>query len=267
MIQSGLAILALLALLSLELSLRNRGNKSATNRTNSLIAALVDFHKGQCYFLGVVQVAALTLFHESRNGSLQAFNSSNPKDFKDLFDTSVLTVLATGGFIPINLTLACIARYGRQSWYLISLSFVTTTLATATLIASYNYSHKYGKDNFYDNNVENYYNFYNPYGANWTASCYIDATVGQTLEPLCGNRDLVNNALPSGIIANWYTWVICKYMPPLHSYDQIYASPIGGAVGDWADQAAFVVFWTRLRFLMIHWSRPEYIPYICRHRQ
>ena len=210
MIQSGLAILTLVALAALELSIRNRGSKSATTRTNSLVAALVDFHKAQCYFLGVVQVAALTLFHQSRNGSLQAFTTSNPKDFKDLFDTSVLTVLATGGFIPINLTLACIARYGRQSWYLLSLSFVVTTLATATLIASYNYSHKYGKNDFYDNNVQNFYNTLNPYGANWTSSCFINATVGDTLQPLCGNTDLFYNYLPSGIIANWYTWIVCE---------------------------------------------------------
>lgn len=111
------------------------------------------------------------------------------------------------------MTLACIARYGRQSWYLITLSFITTILASATLIASYNYTQKWGNDQYYLNNINEFYRNATTYNSNSTAICNIQTTVGETLIPLCGNSDLVNNALPTGLVANWWTWVACMPRP------------------------------------------------------
>lgn len=240
MIQSGIAIFALAGLLGLEIALRNFRKISSIPHTQNLIAALVDFHKAQCYFSSVIQIAALTLFHDSRKESREKTNE--PDAFKDLFGTSVLLVLATGGFIPVNMTLACITRYGRQSWYLLTLTLITTILASATLIASYNYSQKWGKDQYYDNNLNEDYRDFNFYGSNATATCNIKTTVGETLIPLCGNSHLVNNALPSSIVANWWTWVACT--------SRIYCS----ATRDFTD--SFPTFRGQLRHLVVrlHWK-------------
>ena len=108
-IQAGIAIIALLALLVFDVwySFKRIKEKVQIDR---MIVALVDFHKAQCYFASVIQIAALTLFHKSKNGSAEAYNySSNPHAFRDLFDSSVLIFLATCGLIPINLTLACVS--------------------------------------------------------------------------------------------------------------------------------------------------------------
>lgn len=174
--------------------------------TARLATALVEFHKAQCYFAIVIQITALSLFHQSK-ANAGATTSSLADEYNDPFDTSVLTVLATGGLIPISLTLACITRYGSRSWYLLILSLISTILATVTLISSYYYDTKYAKpDSDYQNNLDFGFDLNNGYGGN--QSCDLSGLIGSTILDLCGNSNLLNNSLPSRIVASGWTWAI-----------------------------------------------------------
>lgn len=213
MAQSAIAVIALVALLSLELwssvaKLSDKGPGKA--HANKLVIALVEFHKAQCYFSGVIQITALSLFHNSRKGTIASMNTYTyitAGHYEDYFDTSVLIVLASSGLIPISLVLACITRYGRQSWYLLVLSWITIILASTTLIASYYWAHKFAKnEGAYDNNLSYEWDYGNNYGAE--NSCLIPGYLGDTVIPLCGNSKLLDNALPSGTVANWWSWLV-----------------------------------------------------------
>ena len=173
-----------------------------------MVIALVEFHKAQCYFSSVIQITALALFRESVAGG-DTYLSSPADHFNDLFDTSILTVLATSGLIPVNLILACIMRYGRHSWYLLILSLITTILATATLIASYYYTNVYGKpDAEYQNDLGDSFDLSNAYGGG--VSCILPSTktVEDMIFPLCGSSKLANNLLPTRLIDNGWIWVV-----------------------------------------------------------
>ena len=128
--------------------------------------------------------------------------------YQDFFDTSVLIVLGTSGLIPVSLGLALITRYGRQSWYLLILSWIAVLLASATLITCYHLMHKYGNDRAaYDNNLGYLWDTDNNYGA--LNSCNLNNTyLGDTVTPLCGNDDLYGNTLSEGIVANWWSWLV-----------------------------------------------------------
>lgn len=207
--QSCIALIALIALLSFEIwdpitkSSQKPAGKSHSNR---LVIGLVEFHKAQCYFSSVIQITALSLFHSSRQSAKSTAYSTG--HYQDVFDTSVLIVLASSGLIPISLAIACIARYGRQSWYLLILSWISTILASTTLIASYYWAHHFAKESGdYDNNLGYTYNSDNTYDAQFT--CDLDGVyLGDAVSPLCGNSNLLNNALPSGTVANWWTWLV-----------------------------------------------------------
>ena len=219
LVQSCIAFIAFAALLIFELC-SSRGRSSNKGKTEShssrLVVALVEFHKAQCYFSSVIQITAMVLFfksHKSNTNNANAANSSTyvtAGTFQDFFDTSVLIVLASSGLIPIALILACITRYGRQSWYLLILSWVTVILSTTTLIASYNWAHKYAKEQgYYDNNLDYMYNSVNAYGTQNSCDLYSqNSTLGDTVLPLCGNSKLLDNALPSNTVANWWTWIV-----------------------------------------------------------
>ena len=207
--QSCIALIALIALLGLELwnPITKSSEKSAgKSHSNRLIIGLVEFHKAQCYFSSVIQITALSLFHSSRQSVKSSAYSSG--HYQDDFDTSVLIVLASSGLIPISLVIACIARYGRQSWYLLILSWISTILASTTLIASYYWAHHYAKAyGDYDNNLGYTFDTSNMYDAEF--SCDLDGVyLGDAVSPLCGNSNLFNNSLPSGVVANWWTWLV-----------------------------------------------------------
>lgn len=172
--------------------------------------ALVEFHKAQCYFSSVIQVTALLLFTQSKRVDTLSINSSPADTFNDFFDTSVLIVLATAGLIPVNLSLACLTRYGRQSWYLLILSVATSTLATATLISSYYYTDHIGKsDDYVDNRLGYTFDQTNAYLGNYTGNCAMGLQeISFTVLPLCGNSNLRRNAMPNGTVANWWTWLV-----------------------------------------------------------
>ena len=101
-----------------------------------IVTALVDFHKAQCYFASTLQIAALIMYHTGQVAVLVFTQSQSFLDFGfDLRDSGALIVLACTAILPIAVTLLCIVPYGRQSWYLITLSLVTIILGTATLVA------------------------------------------------------------------------------------------------------------------------------------
>lgn len=202
--------MALFALIVLEwLALVGSRRKSVHA---ALVTALVDFHKVQCFFSSTIQITALLLFHEAQKNS--ALNSKAIRStFQDFFDTSILVVLASSGIVPIGVTLACINRYGRQSWYLLTLSLVTMVLATATLACSYAYAHEYGIPyDVYSSNMQNPYLYNDNKYINMNATsttCNIRGSVGHTLNPLCGSWSLGNNAIGASAYNNYWMWLVC----------------------------------------------------------
>ena len=98
------------------------------------MVATVDFQIAQCYFAGAVQIAAL--IYTARHYLLIQWVAS-----PELLDAGLLFTLATSGFAPTILTLTLIAQNGRQSWYLILLSFAVFALSTGVLAASSNAWH------------------------------------------------------------------------------------------------------------------------------
>ena len=228
-------MIALVALLTLEWLAVYGIRKKAVHA--ALVAALVDFHKVQCFFSSTIQITGLILFHEAQKNSAldtKTIQSSS----QDFFDTSILVVLATSGIIPISLTLVCVSRYGRQSWYLLTLSLITMVLATATLTSSYIYAYDYGLPyGVYSSNMQNPYlyndNKYNNMNATST-TCNIRGSVGHTLYPLCGSWNLVNNAIGTSMFTShwiWLVWACCIMWLPIctvkhwYSDDESYSKP------------------------------------------
>ena len=152
--------------------------------TEITLAALISFHKAQCYFAGIVQISTLILIYTTISDIL-------------LTDTSALVVLITSGFIPVTFGLASITRFGRPSRHLIILSCAAFTLATATLFKLWYYSGGMYYD--FEGYPENEY--YLGYG-----DCAIGGQVGATLFPLCGSSHLNKNYISSSIINKWWVW-------------------------------------------------------------
>lgn len=190
-LQSVLALIAFVTLLCFEVwsTLRHKAiQTSKETHADRVTIALIEFHKAQCYFSSVIQVTALSLFRQTK----LALPNSDYVVYR-WFDTSVLIVLATGGFIPTNLTLSCLTRYGRQSWYLLILSLITSSLATATLSASYYYAAR--SPGSHVNSLS--YPFLD---GTFNGNCVLGAqqvkSINDIVIPLCGNSDLLNNAMP-----------------------------------------------------------------------
>jgi len=164
--------------------------------TEALIAGLVEFHKAQCYFSSTIQITALILFKRSQTEMLGGVTQS------DLLDGNLLSVLATSGFIPITPALVCIARYGRQSRYLLVLSLMTFILATATLGSSVAYS-----DIVPDVNQEPYVAGPNPHVLD--SICSPEQDLEDALFSICGSWELANNSLPQEYTWVWAVWAVC----------------------------------------------------------
>ena len=158
-------------------------------RTENLITRVVTFHKAQCYFASIIQIAGLVLAHDSLIGDASLSINGGTNLFHDFVDTSVLVVLATSGFIPIRLTLAVVTHHEPQGWYLLILSLMTTLLATATLSASYFYANNGGAGNYYASSQDNVFQI-----VDGNPICSITGYVGDIIYPLCGT-DSLNNML------------------------------------------------------------------------
>ena len=154
--------------------------------TEVTLESLISFHKAQCYFASTVQITALMLFHGTDGSSI-------------LNETSALVVLVTSGFIPVTFGFASITRFGRPNLHLITLSLITSALATAALLAFYHHDNQFGDfDDYYSSLQDDYYMLMGP--------CAIGGTLGQTLFPLCGSSLLDNNVISSTIITKWWVW-------------------------------------------------------------
>ena len=152
--------------------------------TNAILTALVDFHKCQCYFSSTIQITGLMLFHVIQFHTAQAWHGAALPP--DIFDLSVLTVLALSGLVPISLTLVCLTRYGHQTWHLIILSLITMALSTATLSCPFIYLRRFGDpvtDQYLGPNHEELY-------------------------PLCGSSKLRNNDIGTTTFAKPWIWAI-----------------------------------------------------------
>lgn len=177
--QSSIAVIASLSLFGHELWIAS-GRTTKSKFKGALVAALVDFHKSQCYFLGTVQTVALTFM------------------FSEI-DSSILGLLATGGFIPIVYTLACIGRYGRKSGYCILLSAITFSLASTPLIMSWV---RGGAETTPPGEASVYSTF-----------CGVPHTLRELLYPICGSSSLDDNFIGQDTILHsplvWIVWAYC----------------------------------------------------------
>ncbi len=91
----------------------------------ALRKALEDFQKAQCFFMLATNIASIIA---EKSGGLE------PTSLQQLYDTYVLIkVIAIGGYLPITFTLLNLHMIKRLSWYLLTLSIVTTAVATTTL--------------------------------------------------------------------------------------------------------------------------------------
>ena len=184
LIQSGIAILAFIALLGLEIMPR----RTKEVHTNAIVTALVDFHKCQCYFSSTIQITGLILFCAIQSHTAQALHGAALPP--DIFDLPVLTVLALSGLVPISLTLVCLTRYGHRTWHLIILSLITMAISTVTLSCPFIYIRRFGDP------VTNQY-----FGPNL-----------EDLYPLCGSSKLRKNDIGTTTFTNpwiWAVWLNC----------------------------------------------------------
>lgn len=125
MMQSSIAIIAFLSLICLRYLPPLRRSTRGKENFDILVTAVVEFQKAQCYFAGAIQIATLVL------AAGQGSYSSD--DWDDYINDELFYIIATNGYIPVVFTLAYISKFGRRSWYLISLSSFSMILSTVTL--------------------------------------------------------------------------------------------------------------------------------------
>lgn len=199
LIQSCIAVVAFTALLANEF--RTACSTSPwTTYKNASVAALVDFHKSQCYFASTVQAVAIILFYNTQVAKHAEFQRS-PDGFNiyDVLDSSTLVILATSGFVPTALTLACIERYGRRSWYLVALTLITWALATTTLASStYYFQHNSNWD------VDEAY-----WGSPTCSGGF--QPLSEMLYPICGSSTLNANYLNPDAVSKYWAWLVWMY--------------------------------------------------------
>lgn len=128
LMQMGIAIAVFLALVGLDVWPLRKEKKQS--HTHALATALFEFHRNQCYFISAVVIASLVLEGQAS----KAFRSDEPPP---LFDVLLSIPLALNGLVPVVFTLSYISRYGRLSWYIITLSVITVALSTGSLASSY----------------------------------------------------------------------------------------------------------------------------------
>ena len=86
-------------------------------QTKMIVAAMVEFHKAQCFFAVTLQIAALVLYRQSQIAARKIIADPNPDTVRyDIQDAGILVVLACTALLPVALALSCIVRYERQSW-------------------------------------------------------------------------------------------------------------------------------------------------------
>ena len=131
MMQSSIAIMLFFSLTCLRYLPSLRKSTCAKKIFDTLVTAVVEFQKAQCYFAGAIQIATIVL--ASSQASYSAEISGNTDTWDDYINDELFYIIATNGYIPVVFTLAYISMFGRRSWYLISLSFCSMVLSTVTL--------------------------------------------------------------------------------------------------------------------------------------
>ena len=145
-LQSSIAILA--SILMLILVLRpTRSKQKRREHRQALVIATIEFQKSQCYFAGATQIAALVF--SSRQSKMLLNIQGYLTEAPDLVDDGFLYPMATCGILPVTFTLALIARYGRQSWYLTLLSLSIFVLSTVTLATSTKFWYDLNREAFF----------------------------------------------------------------------------------------------------------------------
>ena len=123
-----LAIVAFVALHTLQFW-PTRAPKRREHHVQTLVAALVEFQKAQCYFAGAIQIAAIAFARQ-----VLRFGNEVHTVNGDATSAGSLFTVSGNGFAPEIFVLTCIALHGRQSWYLTLLSLCSVALSTLTLI-------------------------------------------------------------------------------------------------------------------------------------
>ena len=198
--QSAIALLSAIALGLI--TYRPSSRSAAKFHIESFVAALVDFHKAQCYFSSTIQVTALLLYSQ-RLPKFQPWAHQLVVQNLDILDIFELGMLATGALIPINLVSYLVAKHGRQSWYLIFLAAVTSILGTATLASWTRFSTFEHNDN-----VE-----FDPSAFPNSARCFgaTTASIDTLVTTWCGQRESqlqLQDAFQSSAPWLWAPWTV-----------------------------------------------------------
>ena len=98
-------------------------HRKRQDRKDEFISSLVEFQKAQCYFVIAVQIASMVLMH-----NIQQTSEEN---------MVVIPITAAIGVQAPIFTYLAVAKYGRQSSYLLSLTVATWILVTAVMWTAY----------------------------------------------------------------------------------------------------------------------------------
>ena len=146
----------------------SQGTQTTASQNNppyseALTSALVGFQKAQCWFMLATNIAGLIVV---KSGGLE------PEGLQQLYNTYVfIKVIAIGGFLPITFSLFNLHMIQQLSWYPITLSIVTITVAITTL--------KVGHDSFTPITADF------DYIADQVSQGTLDSCGKQNLIPLC----------------------------------------------------------------------------------
>ena len=102
------------------------GAKWGNKRLPTVISALTEFQKAQCFFMLAINIAAQ--INRGRGGW-------QPTSLQQLFNNYIfIKAISVSGYLPITLTLFTLHTVDMVSWYLVILSVLTVAISTATLV-------------------------------------------------------------------------------------------------------------------------------------
>jgi len=113
LLQRSIAIIASFGLALFEVWPRRKRKMKDRDQFLPLAIALVQFHRNQCYFISAIEMAALLLGNEANND--QQANATIP----DVFSIMLSIPVSINVFVPLIVTLTCMAHYARLSWHLV----------------------------------------------------------------------------------------------------------------------------------------------------
>ena len=102
------------------------GAKLGNKRLPSIMSALIEFQKAQCFFMLAINIAAQI---NRGTGGFQ------PSSLQQLYNNYILIqAISISGFLPITLTLFTLHTVDMVSWYVTVLSVLTVGISVATLV-------------------------------------------------------------------------------------------------------------------------------------